>query len=177
MIELTADDYAWAVTTARRACRRMGVQWHEDLAHEAQVALWSAARRYDASRGVTLRAYARRRVVGALRPRAAGDSRRGAARWQLTVLDAPDAEGRTLAERVPHHDGDPAKLVADSEAARRLLARLRPRDRRIVEMRARGLTLDEIGKRLGVTRQAVDERLARLRRAGASPHARMNGRT
>ena len=172
MIEPSPADYAWAVRTARRACRRMGLPCGPDVDQEARVAVWSASRRYTGTRGASFRSYAWHRVVGAVTPRRVADPRRGADRWQLTVLDAPGHDGSTLAERTPHHDGDPARLAADSEATRRILARLRPRDRRIVELRAEGLTLREIGARLGITRQAVEERLARLRKAAASPHAR-----
>ena len=171
MIELAPADYAWAVETARRACNRLGIPFGPDVAQEARVAAWLASRDFDPSGPAKFRTWARKRVAYSMRQRARDE------RWQLTVLDAPSPDGDgTRAENLPDRDGDPARLAADAEAAARIRARLRGTDRLVVELRARGLTLREIGSRLGVTRQAVEERLARLRRAGASL-TRMHGRT
>jgi len=157
VIELTARDIAWAMRTARNACRRMGLSFTPEVEQEAHVAVWQASLAFDPDGPATFRTWAYQRVVYSMRQRSSSET------WQLTVLDAPDSDGTSLAETLPHANGDPAKRVPAREIVALLRARSTHATRRVLDMLASGFNQTEIARRLGVSRQAVSQHIARLR--------------
>jgi RNA polymerase sigma factor (sigma-70 family) len=93
------------------------------------------------------------------------------------------ARRRRPAERLAeHHEGagpDVADGLVDREDAQRLLQRLPARDRSIVELRCRGYSSREVGEQLGISENAVNLRLHRVRRllrdSGAGPGRSASG--
>lgn len=137
----------------------------EDLAQEARVAVWQAAARYDAARGVTFSQYAWPRMVGAMRDHArrVGGMRttggQGVRRQVEAVAWPVEWGGGEAEEDVP--DGqDVAQEVEDrleAEAVREAVGRLRDvRGRRMLERRMAGWRLADIaaGEGLSLTRTA-----------------------
>ena len=84
--------------------------------------------------------------------------------WRLHRIDARDADrtaGLAALERLDDRRLDPEPSVALRDA----LARLRPRQRRLLTMQAAGLTYGEIAAATGDSLRTVDRQLVRSRAA------------
>ena len=89
-------------------------------------------------------------------------------RWRVVSLDAPvshvttrDARPDCFVDRVASSWGLPDRLFEDAEEQARLEAAVRlliPTHRRVVEAVIEGESFQDIGLRLGVTRQAIEQR-------------------
>jgi RNA polymerase sigma factor (sigma-70 family) len=86
-----------------------------------------------------------------------------ACRYRLRQM----ARGVSIEDEMPEHAVEPPYIEALS--ARTLLARVTPRDRRVILLRfEQGMTAREMGRTLGCTPRAADRRLRRaLERAAA----------
>jgi RNA polymerase sigma factor for flagellar operon FliA len=155
---------------AARHARIVGLDDPDDAYSDALLGLWTAARRYDETRGVPFGSFAWPRMVGAV-----GDGRRERdhvsravrARGGVPVVASLDAQvyvGRdssghslTLADVLP----DPHDALEDADTAAtdwerhvelaRWVEQLPADDRYVIQGLLDGRTLAEIGAELGVT--------------------------
>ena len=167
---------------ASRLVRRLpSIVRYDDLYSAGLIALVEASHRFDTSRGVDFRTYAKHRVYGAMldelrRLDTVSRDRRRAIREGTEASDAPPAPRLvdiSAAASVP----DPAPTVEDELDRRRSLQRMReaeatlsPRLRLVLRLRIHeGWTLREVADHLGVTEaracQLVGEVVRRLRAA------------
>ncbi len=161
--------------------RLMASRWYEKTKHRwsfsdceqaGSEGAMHAIRKFDPTTGTKLITYATWWIYQALgRMRQDADvihrpqNVRG---WQTTKsLDVPmgnDADGATLATTIESRDGDVIEEVARREAAERLkplLKVLPERTRTIMLLRYRGMTLEEVGAEVGVSRERVRQIEAR----------------
>lgn len=155
--------------------RLMASRWYEKTKHRwsfsdceqaGSEGAMHAIRKFDPKAGTKLITFATWSIWQALaRMRQDGDVIRRPAHirgWPPTrSLDAPlghDDDGATLATTIKSRDGDVLEEVARRESAERLnllLKTLPERMRTIMLMRYRGMTLEEIGAAIGVSRERV----------------------
>ena len=165
--------------------RRYVVPWvagDPDLYQDGLTGLIRAAELYDPARGTRFSTYACRSIFDAVMkgvkraepawiPEYIHGEERAEIRERLRPvrLDQDNSDGDTLAALVPARGPEEPPTRYDLE---RVLARCgTERERQGIAGRARGETLDEVGRRLGITRERVRQiqRAAteRLRRAAA----------
>lgn len=143
----------WINALARR---RLGPADEDDLVAVGCEAMTIAIARFDPERGVRLTTYARAWLRQRLSRYAAGERQA----WALSLDAAGDElDAPTLHDRVDDKDAATVDELAEVPHMRRRLAatlpRLRPRDRRLLEARARGATLDVLAAEIGLTRQGA----------------------
>lgn len=170
--ELAARNLGLARFHALRFARGAHLDY-EECEGEAMYALCDAAGLYDPERGAQFSTYASWAIINRLRRMLEVHRRRpdGAALSLLPIrsdgFDTYSSEGGWYTQ--PHApEGEPACDVDDALAE--ALRPLHRREREVLAMRFRaGLTLKEVGERLGVTRsrvQQIEQRsLARAREA------------
>lgn len=167
---LILEHRRWAATLAVATVRnRLLPLDHDDAVSAAMVALVVCARRWKPG-PATFRTYAFRRIVGAVYDELRHD------RWwshggrdamgsylRPLPLSAPVADGATVADTVAEreHGYDHAETTTDLEAI------FTGRDRTILQLLAHGLTLAQVGARLGVT----ESRVCQIRRAARQEFA------
>ena len=155
---LVASQVGWIRTLARRhSAGRPGD--FDELVSLGGLALAQRIDRFDPSKG-RLTTFATYTIVSAFRDDA--DARRRQAKREPLSLDAPTADGATLAAAVA--DRDPFADVADRVVhredvvrVRRCLERLDERDRRILVEAANGRPLAAAGPMMGVGRARVGQ--------------------
>ncbi len=141
-----------------------GLEAADDVAQETCLAVLDVLPRYR-RRGTPFTAF----VYGIAAHKVA-DAQRGLGRAPVLVEDVPDR-----AEPSPTPE-EQAVSAAGVRAAHELLARLPPRARQVLLLRAAGLGADAVGQRLGMTANAVrvaqHRGVARLRQlvAGSDEH-------
>ncbi len=133
---------------------------NDDLVQEAMLALLTAVKRYDPSRGASFATYCRVCVKNRLL---------NAAR-SLTTPESPH-ESVALLEQVERQEGTPVAMedrVEEHESDAALLARLRERlsslEYRVLICHLAAYTYEEIAQLLGITPKAVDNAMQRVRR-------------
>lgn len=171
----------------------------EDLVQHGLIGVMRATEDFDASRGASWSTYAahwiRAHIGRAIanegcavrvpvhrqeRRRQRGERVRPIVASLDASTIADDAEGPSLLEKLASEDMPPdARLEAEAERAEAaaLIARakLSPRESRVAELRASGLTLLEIARELGISRERVRQVLleakakVELARDGATP--------
>jgi len=154
-----SHDHVAEIRARRFASKTRGIRWlfpFEDLFQEARLALCRAALRYDPGRAL-FRSFAEPHVDGAIL-HYLRDAR--LIRWprdgSAPLLTVPVFEFRE--EDLTEDDGFTEEVAARVDArreARRLLGSLPAAHRRILLMRAGGLTQAEVAVRLGVSVQTV----------------------
>lgn len=167
---------------ASRLVRRLpSVVRYDDLYSAGLTALVEASRRFDVSRGVDFRTYAKHRVYGAMldelrRLDTVSRDRRRAIREGNEAADAPPAP-RLVDISAAASVADPTPNVEDELDRRRSLQRMRDAEsslparlRLVLKLRIHeGWTLREVADHLGVTEaracQLVGEVVRRLRTA------------
>jgi RNA polymerase sigma factor (sigma-70 family) len=132
-------------------CKRMGRVTDNDLSI-AYVALWKAAQKWDPSiaKFTTL---AWRSIAYDLI-----NARIKESRLKRTAEFDPETEVEWVAVA---RDKDPALEAEDRLEMQSLLERLHHSDRPYMELYLSGLSIEETGERLGVSRQAAQQRIAR----------------
>lgn len=155
-----------AAWMARRAGRRYDLlPVVDDLVAEAQLALVKAARRYDPNQGASFRTFAalviRRALAAVVRARLRD-------RRQEPVFFTDLAQSGALGKEREMFDPpspfplDPGRAAADNELLARLRRTLLPTWFEALNMyHVQDYTLAEIGERLGVSREAVRQLLAK----------------
>lgn len=126
-------------------CRRYKLAPTDDRVSDGLLGLWRAARHFDASLGWQFSSYAWRSIERELHTSHKKEfrhERRVAAATERELVRAADAERY----RSGYHDVEPDEL--DWSA-------LNDRERGIIEMRAGGMTLDEVGALLGISKERV----------------------
>jgi len=128
---------------SRLATYAGGLEAADDVAQETCVAILQVLPRYE-RQGAPFAAF----VYGIASHKVA-DAQRGFRRAAVLVEDLPD---QVDAEQTPE---ERAVSSASIRATNELLARLPERTRQVLLMRADGLAADVVGKRLGMTANAV----------------------
>lgn len=144
--------------TLRRAFGRMSFEDYEDMTQELRISMYQAVLRFDPSRGVPMMAYVAICLQNAARDLMVSRRRRLSRPCEKALsLDAPLGIGQDEAlisivrDDHPSHD----ELVVGKVASEQALALMTPRARRLVRLKAEGLTLDTLGKQEGITRERV----------------------
>jgi RNA polymerase sigma factor (sigma-70 family) len=164
--DLTADHVRMARRWAWKYAQGVHGTFRDDLYSAALEELTRCASRYDPERGIAFTSYAYFRVT-----RKVWGERARLVSGRANVPGGPlhndrrhDTELREWATGITT-EIDTAREACDRVAARRLLGDLKPLDAEVVYWYyGQGLTLDEIGERLGVTASAVSYRLKRIGR-------------
>lgn len=128
----------------------------EDIRQEARLALWEACISFDESRAAfSTFAYlmVRCRIMKLLRKNRAKMRMADIISLQTPVSD----DGITLEGTLM---GDEDVCFTDLGG---FLGQLCDRDRQIVQMRLGGMTIQQIGERIGISKQAVSQRLEKLK--------------
>jgi RNA polymerase sigma factor (sigma-70 family) len=145
---LLAETHAGlAYFLAGKFARNYGRDEREETRCEALLALSYAASRYDPARGVPFENYAALVIKHAL----ADHARRNQKRRALFAAPAQDDDPEPADHRHAQA-GDDADRVELAELIRRTLP---PRLAEVLFAVAEGVTLEEIGRRFGVTRERV----------------------
>jgi RNA polymerase sporulation-specific sigma factor len=144
----------------------------EDLLQETRIAFWQAIRDFDGSRGSHFGCYARDKIhwhMANLVRRARCACRDGgygaASLEELTAAGSHAAETTCGGTEQVIHDLEARDLCED--LWRRVRSVLSPTEREVVLSRAAGQSYEEIAKRLGIDRKAVDNALRRARQKAA----------
>jgi RNA polymerase sigma factor (sigma-70 family) len=159
--EVVAHYGQWA---CRLVVARIGHRFSEsECISIALTTLVGAAMRFDSSRGYLFSTFFRRRISGAVTTflRKVGEDQ---ARM-VPFDEVPPSETSSLCSHDPSRDdGDDEKLAAVKKA----LAGLTRREQYAVRLRTKGMTLEEIGKKLRVSRerarQILEMAIIRVRR-------------
>ena len=132
----------------------------EDALQEGLIALFSAVKQFDESRGVPFESYAAACVHNAVR-----SAQRAAARRKHAPLNHSVPMEQAEAQQDPGQS--PERAVEASERLARTMAgiatRLSPMERRGLALFLDGQPYSAIAKRLGVQEKAVDNALQRVR--------------
>lgn len=143
----------------------------DDLESAGTVALVEGLRSYDPARGASLDTHLYNCVKWACQKRLTElrAVMRGGRETVLSLDAAPPSGEGSLAEAVGAED-DPSRWLESEELAEEVRRRCRPREWAVLLLRHKeGLTLEAIGERLGVVREAVRQVeakcLERLRRS------------
>jgi RNA polymerase sigma factor (sigma-70 family) len=145
------EDWGWCDAVARQTIAQYGLRAcpnlvEEDLLQEARLSLWKSSRRHDASRGVSLRQYAYRGVVGAVVDQARRRNGREASHAALceSILVAPGRNPEASAHR-----------AAAIRQVASCLDLLRPEQRLVLQLRyIDGCTWREMTAQTGMRRRA-----------------------
>ena len=132
-----------------RSCRTDGTE-DEDLAQEALMGLLAAVRSYRTDGGAAFTTYA----TTCIRNRLLSAARRS------VPIELPLQEDTDLPD--PH--SDPALRVQEQETLNSLRERLTPLEYSVLLLRLSQCSYEEIARRLGVSKKAVDNAVQRLRR-------------
>jgi RNA polymerase sigma factor (sigma-70 family) len=174
LVPLTPDlqqlvlDHQWiARTLAYHRARKFPCLSRDDLLGDAELALCNAATRFDPSLGIPFGAYAQMVVRHAVYHTVRRFiCRRCRDEGQLSALSSDEGPF----EPTEHRDTDPARRMMRHESALNAMAlcqRIRrcvqPRSYSILHHRGQGETLEAIGERFGITRQAVRRLIAQAR--------------
>ncbi len=179
MVEANAKLVHWSVRTVLRL--HPNDADYDDAAQLGLMALANAAEKWSYTRGVKFASYAAWAVRNSLLAFWRSSSRHG-----FTCLSHDQQIDRPLSfDGVDREDGvnflavvgEAGDEAAEENEANRLLdaamAKLGPRHRRVVEGRWRGgMTLDELGRELGVTKERVRQMDVQARRDMAPSLAR-----
>lgn len=135
--------------------------YDEDVAQEARIGLWLACKAYDPSRGA-FSTFAVKTIHNEVRGYFRRMLQRDIPRDQLVSLEHPVKDMSHGGDPVPLRD----TLVGESDIQWMDLsgvkAKLGDLDLRIFRLRLTGLSMDDIGARVGISRQAVDKRLEKI---------------
>lgn len=132
----------------------------EDAAQEGRIGLWNACQRYDPERSA-FSTYAGRAIRNAITKSMRQEKRLS----KLPTVSLSDVIGvQRGGEEITVEDTIPGETGVDFVDTGAFLARLDEREERIVRMRARGMTLKEIGAAEGLSHQGVLNLLRRIRR-------------
>lgn len=149
--------------------RKFGEQ--DDLMQLGRMAALRAIRDWDVTRGVALKTvvfeYVRRDLLKV--GRALRQPKRNAVVRSLDET-AQGHQERTLGELIRSNHTE-AEHIGDLIDAKRMLDKLDERSREILLARADGEDLAEIGKRLGISRQRVEQIQNRELKPKAAPHS------
>jgi RNA polymerase sigma factor (sigma-70 family) len=166
---------------------------YDDVYQCAAIGMILAVRRFDPARGLAFSSFAVPYMVGSAR-RAFRENHAGGVRLarplfesgmhpEVESMDAPfdagDGEFGGLHDRIAAPDDTEAEATAHVVLAEVLAAVRDPRARRILAMRAQGLTQEEIGRRAGISQVQVSRVLGSLTRGmeiRPSPHPRRSPR-
>lgn len=140
------------------------VLWHyyskygfdEDLYQEGSIGLWKACLTYDSSKS-EFSTYA----VHCIRFQMLKSLQSQFKRIDTISLDSPlkSKDGLTIADCLE----DPVSNIdIDCICLKEHLRNCKEKDKRLVQMRLQGLTLEEISQTLGVTKQYVGSRLTKI---------------
>ncbi len=132
----------------------------EDAVQEGRIGLWNACQSYDPERSA-FSTYAGRAIRNAVTMSLRQEARLSklpTVSLSSVVGVQKGGEDITLEDTIP---GETGVDFVDTDA---FLARLNEREERIVRMRARGMTLKEIGAAEGMSHQGVLNLLRRIRR-------------
>jgi len=127
---------------------------HDDLKNAGAVAMLGAIESFDPTRGTTFEQYAWKRVQGGMMDYLRLWGKRGQPAIVVTSLDKPCEGGCCLCDLLA------GKPVGENDAAMELEIinkRLPIRHRTIMELRAEGHTLDEIGRQMGYTQSRISQ--------------------
>lgn len=146
MLETPVDE---AIKTCEGMCRKivrteidrrcLSVSETDDLMQVARLAVWEATKKFEGRGGAKFTTFAWMVVKSRVR-----NSLRTVRRH--TPLPVNE-EGETMDVPAPPHRYED---LADAAELRRKVALLNEQDRRIVELRLKGLTFEEMGKELGL---------------------------
>jgi RNA polymerase sigma factor FliA len=147
------------ISKRSRACPAVDF---DDLVQAGTMGLLEAAERFDPRHGVTFRAFAKKRVIGAMYDELRRLDRLSAATVSLEAAGSND--GKPLAEVVEHSRAD---SLTDLEASAGLThtKRLDQRHRLVLACAAAGYRQTEIGVMLGVSPSRVRQLLDKIRSA------------
>lgn len=149
--QIVKSQLRYAMKIAQRYCGQ-GVEF-DDLIQAANEGLLHAITKFDPNRGFRFGTYA----TAWIRQRCS-DAKRRAFRYNSRFVPL-ERDGETIAD---HRAGDEsrARAAKADEAHRRvdeLFTRLLPRHAEVMRMRMRGLTMEEISLRMGVTKQRIGQ--------------------
>jgi RNA polymerase sigma factor (sigma-70 family) len=169
------QDLAFVRRIARKVSRRSksnGAVDFDDLVQAGSLALLEAEERFDPTYGVTFRAFAKKRVVGAMYDELRRSHRLPAT--AVTSLDAqtPSVDRRPLAELVPDPNAK-AEVSVEVEASLPSDRKLTRRHRFVLGRAAAGYRHAEIASMLGVSASRVGQLLKEAR----SPSDSVDGKS
>ena len=145
---LVAEHLGWALAIAGYHRSRLPWMVGDEVRSGALEGLVDAARRFDPTRGVAFRCFAKRRIQGAIVDALRAARGTGRANITFVSLDALGEIGtdEDLAERMVEAEERIVKAAAAAEA----VGRLPKRERQAIELRYfRGLSLAATGRELG----------------------------
>lgn len=132
----------------------------EDAVQEGRIGLWNACQSYDPERSA-FSTYAGRAIRNAITMSLRQEKRIS----KLPTVSLSDVVGvQRGGDEITVEDTIPGETGVDFVDTDAFLARLNEREERIVRMRARGMTLKEIGAAEGMSHQGVLNLLRRIRR-------------
>lgn len=136
------------------------IAFDEDAAQEGRIGLWNACLHYDPGKG-TFSTYACRAIRNAITLSLRQEARLS----KLPTVSLSSVVGvQRGGDEITLEDTIPGETDVDFVDTDAFLARLDEREERIVRMRARGMTLKEIGAAEGISHQRVLNLLRRIRR-------------
>lgn len=143
----------WAESFERRLVKNFRADL-DDLKNAGAVAMIRAIESFNQSRGTTFEQYAWRRVQGGMMDYLRSWGKRGQPAIVVTSLDKPYDGGGCLCDFLAGRANLANEVLMELESINK---RLPSRHRTIMELRAKGHTLDEIGRKMGYTQSRISQ--------------------
>ncbi len=159
--ELFARHYAMSQQIADHLSRRLPDHLsRDDIRQEAAVGLWDAARRFDPARNVSFAAFAGRRVTGRVLDYVReADHLSRAHRQDVKAGRAFKVEYKSIhgidSERLSDRRERQSEIIEARDTFAELCRRVRPKVRQVLFLRVDGLTMKQIGERVGRSESMV----------------------
>ena len=133
----------------------------DDLAQEAAIGFLNAVRSYDPSKGASFHTYADRCIENAL----ISEIRRylSVSNSAIDCHEQLDDAAISSSYYMDSSSKDPEGLVLDGESASAVYSGLSKLERSVLELRLKGMSYEDISKKLGISAKSVDNAIQRVR--------------